>query len=124
MSKREEIEKKLLDALATMDPASDEYKKVLSVYGNYMAIEDKHDDALFSRDVKVAEVDLKSEEISVEQSKIENTAKNAKKDRVNKVITTVIGVLGSLAGIFIAANLSEENVFSREAWSLVDKKPR
>ena len=121
MSKWTDIEDKFLDKIADMEPEDENCKKAISSLGSFLSIKDKHDDASFSRDAKAAELDLEFERNQTEVVKVENNAKNAKKDRMNKILTTLIGAAATIGGIFVAANLSEENVFSREAWSQVPK---
>lgn len=121
--KMDKIQDKFLDVLLKEDPSTEKCSTVLKNYGAYQSICDKHEDAEFNRYVKSAEVDLEAERNQTELTKVETNATNAKKDRRNKIVTTVLGIAGSIAGIFVAANLSEENVFSREAWSFV-QKPR
>lgn len=122
-AKMDKIQENFLDTLLKADPSTETCSTVLKNYGTYQSIFDKHEDAEFNRYVKSAEVDLEAERNQTELTKVETNAINAKKDRRNKILTTVLGIAGSIAGIFVAANLSEDNVFSREAWSFV-QKPR
>lgn len=107
------------EKLHELEPGTEKYEQVFRLMERvgkelraYYELED-------SRLDKNRTYDLKEEEYETEKISIEQRAKDARKDRIVKIITTLLGIIGGILGILLSGDLSDYTIIDRNKFSFV-----
>lgn len=110
---------KMVEQLRELDPGTEKHEQVLRTIEREARMIREYYELEDSRLDKNRTYDLEEQKCETERAGIEQRAKDARDDRITRIVSTLLSIGGGVLGILLSGDLSDYTVIDRNKFSFV-----